>query len=1337
MYMPFAADPEKNTIWDNTYEEEVNHTDSTKSSCEQTQETKSTDILNLTSIYSDESEEMSFNELSPPQIVYSDEAVTTAKTVNFNKNCVNTIFTNTKDSLIFCVKDSNTKTAMKKCSGNKTVDFTLRNDKTIYTENAMEITNSIGVKNELITHSKNDISLITPFNDTMDLTLAKSTIYMQNTMEITTSINKENVNPIINDISLVTPVESKLRSSRLKGNNSVKNIGIQSDKISKENVDVHIKNCSERAQVQSNQEQATMFNHCDMELTRSLSVMDIKENLIDSKFPSYTKRKTINSNRPDGDIKLTCTLPVLLENKRQVDNIENGVTCILDQSEADMECTTTLPFTNVIIPESGQQNKFNSKRKTIHFNESKGNMEFTTTSPVNVIKETCLPNDMKCTAIFPNRGNITENSIYYKQKSIHFNETVGNMDITDISESKNNHLQLKTSHINQPASEMESTICLPIKDININKESNNSDSKRRTIHFDQSECNMEFTSVLPVEEINAYSNVNSHCIPSEDMEFATLLNDNVIKARTTDTPIPKGETINFNQSAASVEFTDTLPIAAIEESKRICGLVSKRKTFYFDQRDGDMEFTTTLPIAEIKENKGKYGSDSKRRTIYFDQIEGDMEFTETLPITDIKENMVKYGLNSKRENICFDQLDNDMEFTAALPIADIKENKEKYDLNSKRRTIYFDRLEGNMELTDTLPIADIKENKVKDGLNSKRKTICFDQLEGDMEFTATFSGKENSEISGIKPVQSVHEDMEFRTAFLNKNAVKEKITDPQKAAIHFPQFEDDIEITTTLPSNKDIVYENTDIKQKTINFSQTEADMEFTNFPVKNEIFEEKDYERETIHSNTSKNNIELNLLTKMDSMKNDSELVRTMQFNQVHVEKQYTNKSTTDSFNNHNNNRNISLIDSDNQMEIIVNSEKTVPLPKIEENNAVKEYNDSMSDTSVANKDTSNNKRHSNGENDDDIKKRKIDDINWFEKNSKVPNMLLPVHKNVHDTLECSDESINNKITFFCDKNEKGSEVSNASSIVENKTNAKIDTNQIHSDISKEQKTGKISNSNILYSEPMRIKLRTPIPDFSANLNLQTLDDSVNLKLVPVSTPAASFQMNLTNMSSCTEDTQQLIYATFSKPESLKMLLGKESMPQESTNDILCAKNNITSDNMVKDNENSSHKCDESFKRNEKTFTTNQWNGTQKMSVVENAFLSSNFENNSTEAIRSNHIPEKTDSYDFMEINNENLLSALNNPKTERSCYIEDISLLALAPKDLDDLSLVGNTSNPVNNADLELVSEHKSSEQDQSSNSVSSCSSDYNNYTLRCHSVLANIQKIFDILQNRERPG
>ncbi|KAJ8978945.1 hypothetical protein NQ317_003006 [Molorchus minor] len=33
---PFVADPEKNTIWDATYEEEVNHTDSTKSSYEQT-----------------------------------------------------------------------------------------------------------------------------------------------------------------------------------------------------------------------------------------------------------------------------------------------------------------------------------------------------------------------------------------------------------------------------------------------------------------------------------------------------------------------------------------------------------------------------------------------------------------------------------------------------------------------------------------------------------------------------------------------------------------------------------------------------------------------------------------------------------------------------------------------------------------------------------------------------------------------------------------------------------------------------------------------------------------------------------------------------------------------------------------------------------------------------------------------------------------------------------------------------------------------------------------------------------------------------------------------------
>ncbi|KAJ8943055.1 hypothetical protein NQ318_022599, partial [Aromia moschata] len=57
----------KNTIWDTTYEELVDHTDSTKSSYEQTRDAKS-DSLNVTSGYFHEAEEFMEDRKSPPKV---------------------------------------------------------------------------------------------------------------------------------------------------------------------------------------------------------------------------------------------------------------------------------------------------------------------------------------------------------------------------------------------------------------------------------------------------------------------------------------------------------------------------------------------------------------------------------------------------------------------------------------------------------------------------------------------------------------------------------------------------------------------------------------------------------------------------------------------------------------------------------------------------------------------------------------------------------------------------------------------------------------------------------------------------------------------------------------------------------------------------------------------------------------------------------------------------------------------------------------------------------------------------------------------------------------------
>ncbi|KAJ8909686.1 hypothetical protein NQ315_013546, partial [Exocentrus adspersus] len=82
------------------------------------------------------------------------------------------------------------------------------------------------------------------------------------------------------------------------------------------------------------------------------------------------------------------------------------------------------------------------------------------------------------------------------------------------------------------------------------------------------------------------------------------------------------------------------------------------------------------------------------------------------------------------------------------------------------------------------------------------------------------------------------------------------------------------------------------------------------------------------------------------------------------------------------------------------------------------------------------------------------------------------------------------------------------------------------------------LPNSNILYSEPMKIKLKpsqfVPMPELSAHM--QNFDGTVGA-IGHVSTPATSFHISMSAMSPCSEDTQQLIQATFSKPETLGLL--------------------------------------------------------------------------------------------------------------------------------------------------------------------------------------------------------
>ncbi|KAJ8924639.1 hypothetical protein NQ315_000790 [Exocentrus adspersus] len=231
------------------------------------------------------------------------------------------------------------------------------------------------------------------------------------------------------------------------------------------------------------------------------------------------------------------------------------------------------------------------------------------------------------------------------------------------------------------------------------------------------------------------------------------------------------------------------------------------------------------------------------------------------------------------------------------------------------------------------------------------------------------------------------------------------------------------------------------------------------------------------------------------------------------------------------------------------------------------------------------------------------------------------------------------------------------------------------------------LPNSNILYSEPMKIKLKpsqfVPMPELSAHM--QNFDGTVGA-IGHVSTPATSFHISMSAMSPCSEDTQQLIQATFSKPETLGLL--NKNATTEATFNV-------------------SRKDTEVLKVKEKPPTEQRQLSTDVLedtSFDKKVNEATYIKHSHTSAVENTEA-EKLDNV-FFKIGTESV-------EKDENCLIEDVTPLVLVAAEDFDAS-TDRASPPCKVADVEV------SPKEGDSNSA-----DYANYTQRSNFIFSNIQE------------
>ncbi|KAJ8943046.1 hypothetical protein NQ318_022590 [Aromia moschata] len=385
--------------------------------------------------------------------------------------------------------------------------------------------------------------------------------------------------------------------------------------------------------------------------------------------------------------------------------------------------------------------------------------------------------------------------------------------------------------------------------------------------------------------------------------------------------------------------------------------------------------------------------------------------------------------------------------------------------------------------------------------------------------------------------------------------------------------------------------------------------------------------------------------------------------------------------------------------------------------------------------------KRHSNNDDDSNLTiKRKIHSVDQSQLQSEMLNSLT-VNKSMHNNT--ADKNCITEAVLIEESNHTLNNIQNeAHAVIED----------VNIDVSKEQRanlqTSPLSNSNILYSEPMKVKLMArslaPIPDLCDNLNLQSFNSSLNLKLRSSATPATSFHITLSDMSPCVEDTQQLIYATFSKPDQLSLkecLQGHSSVSfNKEKYDFL--KTPEKSGGSQHPNSNDGFKGDnQTYECTNSVCKTPKF--TNKTCVVEGKVEHTS---DTVSLVKSNQKLPQDIKYDHFDINKtanllfadhpkgenrcnrKNLLPIEDNLKSEKSQFIDDESgadLVLNGSADLDGSNATEQVTETTTTATEtgEVKLEQETSMEHESPEDISTRLLDQSSYTLKSQIVLENI--------------
>ncbi|XP_018567613.1 uncharacterized protein LOC108908165 [Anoplophora glabripennis] len=679
---PFAADPEKNTIWDTTYEEEVNHTDSSKSPSDQTHKTKAFDFLH-TFIYS----EIQQNEHNPANIASSN-----AECVNADAGKAQADVMNPGESLVSFAR----KLRNKSKNEHNPADIASLNTECVNADavkaqadvmNSGESlvsfarklrTKSVGIETminkttEFLTTSEADkdaklqenTSIISPFYKIKNISCS-TTKLSENTMEMTCLTDKENVNPLINDLSSLV--------------------------VSK-------RNCFEATS-------ATKY-FVEEKMDCTISVKSNEKAVYFDKSENKHDFTGLDANKENGAIgKNVCTIQNSEQNKEELHRnaSKNATVDVEMRTICFNDSMNGMELTNMDKSGHSEEKGFStntSNRKKILFNETEGNMDFT-----------CVINKDE-----QNIEARTENEMELKNKTVIFNQSDNDMEFTTTIPVKiyNNNLnKQKTICFDDSGEEMEFTETFQNPKILVKDADLNTD-----VCFEKSEYNMEFTTTL-VGKI--HNTVDSTISQADDMNLTTALSTQ---------PIEK--------EFVEAEIDKTKSEMSLTKNLQMVNLVSNIPTLIENNNSGVADCKKKICLDEFKNvNQSSAGTDNTINVITLDAVRCNSlsinkeDVSSNSPLTNNctlnKQILPQINKNKTRNH---QGIGNDNStLSVSLDTSDINKHTDFVDGNNSKTFMPNPALPAHLNLNDTSNLDHIRTPTTSFHINWPTMSPCTEDTQ--------------------------------------------------------------------------------------------------------------------------------------------------------------------------------------------------------------------------------------------------------------------------------------------------------------------------------------------------------------------------------------------------------------------------------------------------------------------------------------------------------------------------------------------------------------------------------------------------------------------------------